>query len=223
MATAARSGSISIRAAPCYGLRTTGPPPKVKARSWISGKTSTGTLRRASVSPIALNDRTAVRGGYGIFTATNQFDHVNVLQLNPPMAGSITVINPTLNPVATIQNPVPVALVSENPLYNVVSIQPDRKHINPYIQNWNIQVSRQLGANNALEVGYVGNKGTFLDTSQLNFNSPDPGTRRHSGSPPLSTVQPHPPPDHRRQQHLSFVPNALRTAFQSRLELHGGL
>ena len=62
-----------------------------------------------------LNDRTAVRGGYGIFTATNQFDHVNVLQLNPPMAGSITVINPTLNPVATIQNPVPVALVSENP------------------------------------------------------------------------------------------------------------
>ncbi len=122
-----------------------------------------------------INDRTAVRGGYGIFTATNQFDHVNVLQLNPPMAGSITVINPTLNPVATIQNPVPVALVSENPLYNVVSIQPDRKHINPYIQNWNFQVSRQLGANNALEVGYVGNKGTFLDTSQLNFNSPDPG------------------------------------------------
>jgi hypothetical protein len=57
----------------------------------------------------------------------------------------------------------------------VVSIQPDRKHINPYIQNWNFQVSRQLGANNALEVGYVGNKGTFLDTSQLNFNSPDPG------------------------------------------------
>jgi Carboxypeptidase regulatory-like domain/TonB dependent receptor/TonB-dependent Receptor Plug Domain len=122
-----------------------------------------------------VNDRTAVRGGYGIFTATNQFDHVNVLQLNPPMAGSITVINPTLNPVATIQNPVPVALVSENPLYNVVSIQPDRKHINPYIQNWNFQVSRQLGANNALEVGYVGNKGTYLDTSQLNFNSPDPG------------------------------------------------
>jgi len=122
-----------------------------------------------------LNDRTAVRGGYGIFTATNQFDHVNVLQLNPPMAGSITVINPTLNPIATIQNPVPTALVSQNPLYNVVSIQPDRKHINPYIQSWNIQASRQIGLNNALEVGYVGNKGTFLDTSQLNFNSPDPG------------------------------------------------
>jgi hypothetical protein len=122
-----------------------------------------------------LNDRTVVRGGYGIFTAINQFDHVNVLQLNPPMAGSITVINPTINPVATIQNPVPVALVGNNPLYNVVSISPNRQHINPYIQNWNLQVSRQIGANNAVEVGYVGNKGTFLDTSQLNYNSPEPG------------------------------------------------
>lgn len=122
-----------------------------------------------------LNDQTTLRGGYGIFTATNQFDHVNVLQLNPPMAGSITVINPTINPVATIQDPVPAALVSGTPLYNVVSIPPDRRHINPYIQNWNFQVSRQLGGSNAVEIGYVGTKGTFLDTSQLNFNSPDPG------------------------------------------------
>jgi hypothetical protein len=121
------------------------------------------------------DDRTVIRGGYGIFTAVNQFDHVNVLQLNPPMAGSITVINPTTNPVATIEYPVPVALVGENPLYNVVSMPPNRQHINPYVQNWNFQVSRQIGANNAIEAGYVGNKATFLDTSQLNYNSPDPG------------------------------------------------
>src|SRR2546427_7480618 len=46
------------------------------------------------------------------------------------------------------------------------------RHINPYVQNWNLQVSRQLSRNDALDVGYFGNKGTFLDTSQLNFNSP---------------------------------------------------
>lgn len=122
-----------------------------------------------------LNDRTTVRGGYGIFTAVNQFDHVNVLQLNPPIAGSLTVINPTRNPVATIQNPVPRALYPSRPIYNMVSIEPGRRHFNPYLQNWNLQVSRQLGRNDALEVGYVGTKGTFLDSSQLNFNSPDPG------------------------------------------------
>jgi hypothetical protein len=156
------------------------------------------------------NDRTAVRGGYGIFTATNQFDHVNVLQLNPPMAGSITIINPSINPVATIQNPAPVALVSENPLYNVVSIQPDRKHINPYVQNWNFQVSRQLGTNNALEAGYVGNKGTFLDTSQLNFNSPDPG---------LGDIQARRPyPQFNRIRLLTTDGNSTYHSFQTRFE-----
>ena len=122
-----------------------------------------------------LNDRTTVRGGYGIFTAVNQFDHVNVLQLNPPIAGSLTVINPNRNPVATIQNPVPRALYPSRPIYNMVSIEPGRRHFNPYLQNWNLQVSRQLGRNDALEAGYVGTKATFLDSSQLNFNSPDPG------------------------------------------------
>jgi hypothetical protein len=121
------------------------------------------------------NDKTTIRGGYGIFTATTQMDNMNVLQLNPPIAGSLTVINPTVNPVATIENPVPAALYAQQAVFNVVSIPPDRKHINPYFQNWNLQVSRQLSRNDALEAGYFGNKGTFLDTSQLNFNSPDPG------------------------------------------------
>jgi hypothetical protein len=120
------------------------------------------------------NERTIVRSGYGIFTATNQMDHVNVLQLNPPIAGSLTVINSAI-PVATIQNPVPLSLYAQQAVFNVVSIAPDRRHINPYVQNWNLQVSRQLSRNDALEAGYFGNKGTFLDTSQLNFNSPDPG------------------------------------------------
>jgi len=121
------------------------------------------------------NDKTALRGGYGIFTMTNQVDNTNVLQLNPPMAGSLTVINPTLNPVATIANPVPRELYVQQAVFNVVSIAPDRKHYNAYFQDWNLQVSRQLSRNDALEVGYMGTKGTFLDSSQLNFNSPDPG------------------------------------------------
>jgi hypothetical protein len=121
------------------------------------------------------NDKTAIRGGYGIFTMTNQVDNTNVLQLNPPMAGSLTVINPSLNPVATIANPVPRELYAQQAVFNVVSIGPDRKHYNAYFQDWNVQVSRQLSRNDALEVGYMGTKGTFLDSSQLNFNSPDPG------------------------------------------------
>jgi hypothetical protein len=156
------------------------------------------------------NDHTTVRGGYGIFTATNQFDHVNVLQLNPPIAGSLTVINPTRNPAATIQNPVPRELYPSRPIYNMVSIEPGRRHFNPYLQNWNLQVSRQLSRNDALEVGYVGTKGTFLDSSQLNFNSPDPG--------PGDIQSRRPYPEIARIRLLTSDGNSIYHALQTRYE-----
>jgi hypothetical protein len=56
--------------------------------------------------------------------------NTNVLQLNPPIAGSLTVINQTLNPLATIANPVPRELYLKQAVFNVVSIAPDRKHDN---------------------------------------------------------------------------------------------
>lgn len=116
-----------------------------------------------------------VRGGYGIFYSAAQFDNVNILQLNPPVGGSLTVINPALNPVATIQNPVPRELYPRNPIFNVVTLPHDRKRRNAYLQNWNLQVSREVSANDVLEVGWVGSKGTHVDTSLHNFNQPEPG------------------------------------------------
>lgn len=115
-----------------------------------------------------------VRGGYGMFYFGGQFDNLNILQLNPPTAGSLTVINPTRNPVATIENPVPASLYPTNPIYNAVTLPPDGKHPNTYVQDWNLQVSKQFGAN-MVEVGYVGSKGTHVDTSLKNYNQPLPG------------------------------------------------
>ena len=115
-----------------------------------------------------------VRGGYGFFYYGGQFDHLNILQLNPPTAGSLTITNPSLNPIATIQNPVPAALYPANPFFNAVSLPADRNHPDLYVQDWNLTVSKQFG-NNVLDVGYVGNKGTHLDTSFQNYNQPPPG------------------------------------------------
>jgi outer membrane receptor protein involved in Fe transport len=120
------------------------------------------------------SDRTVLRGGYGIFYTAAQFDNVNILQLNPPAGGSLTVTNNAINPIATIQNPVPRELYPAEPIFNVVTLPEDRKRRNAYVQNWNLQVSRQITSNDALEIGWVGSKGTFVDTSLNNFNNPEP-------------------------------------------------
>jgi len=117
-----------------------------------------------------------VRGGYGIFYYGGQFDNLNILQLNPPTAGSITLTNPTLPPLATIETPIPAALYPANPFFNAVTLPPDRVHPNTYAQDWNLQVAHQLGRNDMIEVGYVGSKGTHVDTSMNNYDQPAPGS-----------------------------------------------
>ena len=121
-----------------------------------------------------IGDKTVARGGYGIFRTAAHFDNVNILQLNPGAGASLTITNGALNPVATIQNPVPRELFPQNPIYNVVTLPEDRKRRNAYVQNWNLQLSRQITGNDLIEVGWVGSKGTFLDTSLNNYNNPLP-------------------------------------------------
>jgi hypothetical protein len=120
-----------------------------------------------------LRDTWAVRGGYGIFSMAANFNQMNTLQINPPNA-SIQVTNTNLNPLATIENPFPASLVPANPIFNLTSVEPDRMHRDGYFQTWNISVAKELSSNDVLEFRYIGGKATHLDTSILNFNSPDP-------------------------------------------------
>jgi outer membrane receptor protein involved in Fe transport len=151
-----------------------------------------------------------VRGGYGIFYSAAQFDNTNILQLNPPGAGSLTVTNPAVNPVATIDNPVPASLYPNNPIFNVVSVPQDRLRHNAYLQNFNLQVSRQLTRNDVLEAGWVGSKGTHVDTSLNNFNQPDPGP---------GDIQPRRPyPQYARIRMIAPDTNTVYHSLQARYE-----
>ena len=157
-----------------------------------------------------VNNGTAIRGGYGIFTTAAHFDNINVLQLNPPGAGSLTVTNVNLNPIATIQNPVPRELYPVRPIFNAVSVQPDRHHTNAYVQNFSLQVEHEFTRNDVLEVGWAGTKGTFLDTSLNNFNSPDPG--------PGVIQDRRPYPDYARIRLLATDGNSIYHSMQTRYE-----
>jgi hypothetical protein len=153
-----------------------------------------------------------VRAAYGIFFFGGQFDNINILQLNPPTAGSLTITNPVLNPVATIQEPVPASLYPANPFYNAVTLPMDHGHPDLYIQTWNLSVSKQFHSN-VFDLAYVGAKGTHIDTSIKNYNSPDPGP---------GDIQPRRPyPTYARIRYANYGGlssyNALQAHFEHRL------
>jgi len=162
----------------------------------------------------SLTPRTVIRSGYGIFYFGGQFDNINILQLNPPAGGSITVTNPATNPVATIETPVPASLFPSNPIFNAVSLPPDRRHPDTYVQNWNLQVGHEFGGGNLLEVTYVGSKGTHVDTSYQNFNQPDPGPGT------IQARRPYPAFGRIRMQGYGIGTsyNALQARFERRLK-----
>ena len=136
-----------------------------------------------------MTDRMVLRGGYGVFNMALHLDNINTLGTNPPTA-SVQVTNPTLNPVATLANPFPPALVPTNTIFNVTSAEVDRNHRDGYYQNWNVAVGYELSSSAVLEVRYVGAKGSNLDTSLTNFNSPDPDP--NAGAIPLQSRRPYP-------------------------------
>jgi hypothetical protein len=110
--------------------------------------------------------KTALRGGYGIF-----FEHTNgneavatALEGSPPL-----VQNPVQNVIPTVFNPddsiqtsgyTQVGAAGAQFPQSVVSIP--QKQIWPYVQQWHLDVERELPAHVVGIVSYVGSKGTHL-------------------------------------------------------------
>jgi hypothetical protein len=130
-------------------------------------------------SAYRMGDHVVFRGGYGVFVMAYHLNHLNTLHLNPPNA-SVQVTNPSI-PIMTIANPFPAALLP-TVLFNVTSTEVDRHHPDGYYQNWNASTGYEFSPRDVLEVRYVGAKGTGLDTSLVNWNSPDP-------DPAATTIQ----------------------------------
>jgi hypothetical protein len=124
-------------------------------------------------SAYRMTEKAVVRGGYGVFNMALHLDNINTLGTNPPNA-SVQVTNPTVNPIATLSNPLPLALIPTGTVFNVVSAEADRNHKDGYYQDWNVAVGYELSRSSVAEIRYVGSKGSNPDTSMTNWNSPDP-------------------------------------------------
>jgi hypothetical protein len=131
---------------------------------------------------VGASRKTILRGGYGIFYTRYPIQYLQQsMFVNPPFAGLFTYSQSLQNgqPALTFLNPYPA--IGGSP--SVAPVGLERDFGMPYNQQWNLAVERQLGANTALTLGYVGNKGTHLfRTSNANGPQLDPVTKLLSGA-----------------------------------------
>jgi hypothetical protein len=133
------------------------------------------------------NGKTSVRAAYSILTDQPVTGLASVLTGNPPFATPVQV-NSKDN-LITFSNAATFSAGSIAP----VTVNPDFR--NPYVQDWNFNVQRELPGAVALMVGYFGSKGTHLRIAR-NINqpaSPTPGamtSRVNASLSPTSPVDP---------------------------------
>jgi len=109
----------------------------------------------------------SVRGGYGIFVESIGVGNVeNGIFANPPFVGTTTIYNAQLNqPSASLAAPnnTPFPVQGTDPKYKL-----------PYMQQWNLDIQKELPGNIIADIGFYGSKGTHLQAI-MDINQPIPG------------------------------------------------
>ena len=115
--------------------------------------------------------RTVVRSGYGIFFASESLNDVRTdLGSTFPFAISQTFQRNTKEPLRlTLADPFPDALAKLDGVNNSAGYE---LHPPPqYLQSWNLTIEHEVFSSVALEMAYVGSKGTHLGR-KFNINQP---------------------------------------------------
>ena len=165
------------------------------------------------------NNRNVFRGGYGIF-----YQGYLLGPVRSQLAGVFPfTFNQTFGsfgggrlPPPTLQNPFPQGReqVGGAGIQNVSGFDPDPP--TAYLQSWNLTIERDLGGGQALEIGYVGSKGSHLQR-MYDLNQPIRDLALASETASGTFVFPRPIEGFNRLNYTSFGSNSSYHALQASL------
>jgi hypothetical protein len=125
---------------------------------------------------------TVIRGGYGLsWVSSEQINYSMAPFQSPVNAATTTMVTSAdggLTPLDTLSNPFPNGVIVP-PGHDIARLRafegasfraPIADQPTPYVQQWNLELQRQLGSGFVLNAGYAGSKATHLSFSQLAIN-----------------------------------------------------
>ena len=139
--------------------------------------------------------KTVIRGGYGLFydmfavaffTANTGFANGGALGVGNNPGGDQPVFSITQRRLTVVNN-VPIFGTSPQPPYGAFAVSQDLKL--PYVENYNVNVERQLGPTTIAQIGYVGTRGHRLALMR-DINAATPGTTLAQSRRPYATQYP---------------------------------
>ena len=169
------------------------------------------------------DSKTVIRGSYGIYYDVPPLNFIVAntgipnagaagVQANPGGADPVYSISRTDNLV--IQSGVPIfGGTAPKPPFGVFSVSQDFR--TPYVQNFNLNVQRQLNSNTVFQIGYVGSLGHKLSLLR-NINAATPG--------PVATAQLRRPfntafPTYAAINELNSIANSNYNSLQTQLRV----
>jgi len=121
------------------------------------------------------NDKTVIRGAYGIFFSPLGVRRTDVQQAGFSRQTPLIVSNDNINFRTTMSNPFPEGMLE--PLGAAAGVETDlgqpvrafnTQPAAPYVQRWQMSVQREILKQTVVDVAYVGNRGTRLESENAN-------------------------------------------------------
>jgi hypothetical protein len=122
------------------------------------------------------SDKLVVRTGYGLFYDLPNFNNQHFVDDNPVFSPSQQyVTSPGQTPAATSENVFAGSGIPK--LTNqFISLYVAPHYLAPYFQQWSFGIQSQLSADWAMDINYIGTKGTKIGNLHLSGNQAEPGT-----------------------------------------------